>query len=152
MNNNNQYLRRLSKKIFDKKKSFFVLFFLLFFFLVQISGVKNLRADDSLVNGQVGLSQIGGAFGETGSSPRDMKTMVIEVIQAILGLTALLMTILLIYGGFFWMTSAGSEERVKTAKRIITAAVIGLFIIMVSYVITYFVIETTRKTITGSIW
>ncbi len=48
---------------------------------------------------------------------------------------------LLIYGGYTWMTAQGNEEGVGTAKKIITAAVIGLIIIMASYAVTDFVLK-----------
>jgi hypothetical protein len=38
-----------------------------------------------------------------------------------------------------WMTSGGNEERVKKAKQILIAAIIGLVIILSAYAITNFI-------------
>ena len=37
--------------------------------------------------------------------------------------------VIIVYAGFLWMTSAGNEEKVGEAKKIITAGIIGLIII-----------------------
>lgn len=47
--------------------------------------------------------------------------------------------ILIVYAGFLFVTSAGDSGKVAKAKNTITAAVIGLVIIMLAFVITRFV-------------
>ena len=39
------------------------------------------------------------------------------------------------YGGFLWMTSGGSEQRIAKGKEAILAAVIGLAIVFGSFII-----------------
>ena len=63
-----------------------------------------------------------------------------SAIKAFLSILGVIFLLLLIYGGYTWMTAQGNEEGVATAKKIITAAVIGLVIIMASYAITDFVL------------
>ena len=46
---------------------------------------------------------------------------------------------LIVYAGFLFVTSAGDSGKVAKAKNTITAAVIGLVIIMLAFVITRFV-------------
>ncbi|MCH7759519.1 hypothetical protein IID20_04130 [Patescibacteria group bacterium] len=70
----------------------------------------------------------------------DLPVLIIEWITRILQLVSLVLVILLISGGFIWMTSGGSEEKVKKAKGIIKSAIIGLIIIILSYSLTTFVI------------
>jgi hypothetical protein len=53
------------------------------------------------------------------------------------------------YAGFKWMTAGGNEDDVATAKKMITAAVVGLVIIMSSYAITTFVISSLYKSTAG---
>jgi Type IV secretion system pilin len=48
---------------------------------------------------------------------------------------------LTIYGGFVWIKSAGREEEVTRARKIVTTAVIGLVILLSSYAITNFILQ-----------
>jgi len=46
---------------------------------------------------------------------------------------------LVIYGGFLWMTARGNEQQVTKAKDLIISAVIGLVIVLAAYAITAYV-------------
>ena len=63
------------------------------------------------------------------------------IIKGFLGLLAMIFLVLILYGGYLWMTARGNEEQVKKAKDNITAATIGLAIIIAAYSITYFVFK-----------
>ncbi|MFA6553098.1 MAG: pilin [Patescibacteria group bacterium] len=72
----------------------------------------------------------------------------IRVIQWVLGLLGLVAVIMIMLGGFMWMTSAGNEERVKKSKTILTSAIIGMIIIMTSWALITFVINKTNDVTT----
>lgn len=63
------------------------------------------------------------------------------IIKSALSFLGVIFLILMIYGGFLWMTASGKEEQVSKAKSIITAAIIGLIIVISAYAISYFVIK-----------
>ena len=65
--------------------------------------------------------------------------IVSKVIQAFLGLLGIIFIILMLYGGYQWMTARGNEEQVNKAKETIQRAVIGLVIVLSAYAITYFI-------------
>ncbi len=88
------------------------------------------------------IENIGSSIG-LGTS--DLKTTVVNIIKLVLGLMTLLAVALIIYGGFVWLTAAGNEENVEKAKRIISAAVIGLVIILLAWAIVIFVANTTAN-------
>ena len=69
----------------------------------------------------------------------DIGELIAGIIQVILGLLAIIFLILTIYAGFRWMTSAGNEEAISKAKSTITAAIIGLVVVLAAYAITYFI-------------
>ncbi|OGK26766.1 hypothetical protein A3C28_01835 [Candidatus Roizmanbacteria bacterium RIFCSPHIGHO2_02_FULL_39_9] len=46
---------------------------------------------------------------------------------------ALLLLLMLLYGAFTWITAGGNPENLKRAQKIITFAVFGLFIVLLSY-------------------
>ncbi|OIO52101.1 hypothetical protein COY93_03655 [Candidatus Uhrbacteria bacterium CG_4_10_14_0_8_um_filter_58_22] len=55
---------------------------------------------------------------------------------ALFSVLAVVLLVLMLYSGFLWMTAQGKEERIKKAKGILTAAVIGLIVILSGYAIT----------------
>lgn len=65
-----------------------------------------------------------------------------QIINVILSVLGVIFFVLLVYGGFLWMTSAGNEDKVKKAKTLITDAIIGLIIILAAYAISAFVINS----------
>ncbi len=72
--------------------------------------------------------------------PKDLASSVVKVSQYIIGFLALLSVVLLIYAGFTWMTAAGNEEKISSAKKTITAAVIGIAIVLLAGAIVAFVV------------
>jgi hypothetical protein len=64
----------------------------------------------------------------------------IEILLSFLGVVFL---VLIIYGGFMWMTAQGNEEQVGKAKKIIVNSVVGTVIVMLAYAITFFVLWAT---------
>lgn len=73
-------------------------------------------------------------------SNQDLKETITNIVRIVLGFLGLLTVIFIIYGGFIWMTSYGNPDRISTAKKLISAAVVGLILILVSYSIATFVV------------
>ncbi len=63
--------------------------------------------------------------------------IIARTINAILGLVGSVFVVLIIWSGFRWMTSAGNTDQIKKAKETMINSVIGLAIIVASYVISY---------------
>lgn len=70
--------------------------------------------------------------------PRDTIASLIRVIMGFLGTLAVL---LVLYGGFKWMTASGNQEQVEDAKKLLIAGVIGLVIILSAYGIATYVLN-----------
>lgn len=64
------------------------------------------------------------------NTPQDLFTNIITGLLAISGSFALMM---LVIGGFRYVTSAGEKDLIENAKSQIKAAIIGIIIILVSY-------------------
>jgi len=77
--------------------------------------------------------------GKAGLPTEDLETTITDIIQWVLGFLALVAVIMVIYGGFVWLTAAGNEERVASAKKVISAAIIGLVIILLAWAIVWFI-------------
>jgi Zn-dependent protease with chaperone function len=76
----------------------------------------------------------------TGLGTKDLREGVMSIVRLLLGFLGIVAILILLYGGFLWFTSAGNEEKVGQAKKVISAAIIGLVIIFISYAIAQFVI------------
>ena len=93
---------------------------------------------------QGGLNDVGNrVYGETGTP--DLRASVFLIVQALLGFLGIIFLILVIYAGFTWMTAGGNEEKIGTAKKLLTNAAIGLAIILCAYAITLFIFNVLIK-------
>lgn len=77
----------------------------------------------------------------TGLGTNDVKQSVMLIVNVLLGFLGILAIVIILWGGFRWMTSAGNEEKIGEAKKIIAAGIIGLIIIFTSYAVATFVIS-----------
>ena len=87
---------------------------------------------------------LGLATGET-----DLYAGISKIVAYILQFLGLIAVIIILYGGFIWMTSAGNEEKVSKAKSTITAGLIGLIIIILAWAISTFVIGAVTDSLAG---
>ncbi|MFA5413568.1 MAG: pilin [Patescibacteria group bacterium] len=78
---------------------------------------------------------LGGGTGIT-SVPR----LIGNIIKTILTIVGALALAMFIYGGFTWMTSGGSSEKIQKGKNILMWAVIGLVVIFTSYTLVDFLL------------
>lgn len=63
---------------------------------------------------------------------------IINIISVVVGIAAVIM---MIYGGFRYITSAGNQESVKAAKSTILYALIGLVVVALAQIIVQFVLK-----------
>jgi len=70
----------------------------------------------------------------------DLVTAVSNIINIILSVLGIIAVIIVLMGGFKWMTSQGNEEKVGEAKKLLSAGLIGLVIVLAAYAISRFVI------------
>lgn len=82
------------------------------------------------------------------SDPRDIAVDIVKYLMTFLGIIAVVVILL---GGFKWMTAAGNEDKVSEAKKLIIAGVIGLIIILSAFAIVTFVIGITDNVLQGGI-
>jgi len=63
------------------------------------------------------------------------RNTVLTALNFFLGFLALLTTGILLYGGFLYITSAGNDENVEKAKKLIMYAAIGIIVIFMAFAI-----------------
>lgn len=97
-----------------------------------------LVADFILAAGPDLGMEYGEATGLGETDPREIAANIIRIALAFLGVIAV---ILIMYGGFVWMTAAGNQERIERAKKILVSAIIGLIIILSAFAIATFLLN-----------
>lgn len=119
-----------------------VLFFVFFFSTVTLAQTaKRNLLDEARINAFSVANQSGV------STDKTVQGYSGAIIQGALGLVGFAFFILMVYGGFIWLTSRGSEDRVTKGKNIVIAAVIGLVVIVAAYAATWFI--TQRLIVNG---
>lgn len=93
---------------------------------------------------QTGLTELGG-IAYNASQPKDIRLVIADSIQVILGLIGFVLVILMIIAGFQYMTAAGNKTQIDGAISRIKNAFIGLIIILISYAATVFIIAQLNK-------
>ena len=78
----------------------------------------------------------------TGLGQRDPRAIVAQIIRIILGFLGVIAVIIILLGGFKWMTAQGNEEKTTEARKLIISGVIGLVIILAAFGIAQFVINS----------
>jgi hypothetical protein len=79
---------------------------------------------------------------ELGLGTRDLRAGIMSFINIIMGLLGTIAILIILYGGFKWMTSGGSDDKVGEARKLIIEGAIGLVVILSAYAIAQFVLDT----------
>ncbi len=95
------------------------------------------------------FAQYGFEYGsQLNMGTRDIRSSIMQVINILMGFLGIVAIIIILAGGFKWMTAMGSEDKIGEARKLIVAGIVGLGIILSSYAIAYFVL-TSLMTATG---
>jgi hypothetical protein len=89
------------------------------------------------------------SFNAVGMGNRDPRRIASSVIQVMLGFLGVIAVILILFGGFKWMTASGNDDKVEEAKRLITAGVVGLLIVLAAFAVSIFVLNALMRSTAG---
>lgn len=81
-------------------------------------------------------------YTEEGFSESDPREIVARIIKIALGFLGSIAVILIVLAGFKWMTAAGNEDKIAESKKLMSAAVVGLVIILMAFALTTFLIDS----------
>lgn len=129
-------------------KILFILPFWLFFFVLAPIEVDRVQAAGSLWDMQKGTigedTNVPKVFGETQSGVRDFRVIILHVIKIFFTFLGIICIGIILYAGFKWMNSRGDSGEIEEAKKYILRAVIGLFIILASIIMTDFALRAVQ--------
>ncbi len=125
------------------KTKIFTLGFLLVLNLVSLAPMQKLFAADpvstskGLTCGDASLHRdpSTGLCVPIGGGPVSVNQVILRGINILLGLAATVAILYIVIGGYQYITSAGNEEQAGKGRKTVTNAVIGLAIIILSFVI-----------------
>lgn len=100
------------------------------------TGVASIASGIDAASHGTGLQD----FCQSGSFQRCVENIVGGVINVVLSLVGILLLGYTMYAGFLWMTSGGETDQAEEAMKMIRQAVIGLFIVIMSFVISSYII------------
>lgn len=101
--------------------------------------------------GQDLLTQTGQQAGlQSGTAAQSLPVIVGNLIRTFISLLGLIFLVLIVYGGWLWLTARGESERVEKAKDTITRALIGLVIVVSAYALTSFIVSRIVASATPS--
>lgn len=89
-------------------------------------------------------SELSGTLGNA-----DLRVTVGKLINVALSLLGVIAVVIILAGGFKWMTAGGNDDKVAEARKMIFSGIIGLAIILSSWAIALFVLNRLRDA-TGS--
>ena len=100
-------------------------------------------AQTKITTGEL-LGEIGGSkpLEKTGLGSKPLPETVAAIIRVFMGLLGTVAVVIILIGGFQWMTAGGNEEKVEKAKKLLGYGVTGLAIVLAAYSITTFVITS----------
>ena len=87
----------------------------------------------------VGYNEINSTIQLGHTDPRTTIASIINTLMLFLGIIAVVIVLL---GGFKWMTAMGNEDKVSEAKKLMGAGVIGLVIILAAWGIATFILQS----------
>ncbi len=115
-----------------------------------IAGAAGIKSD--LCTGANAAAGLGadkdcGTAGKSGTSGiSGLKKLASDIVTYFSIIVGAIAVIMIIYGGFRYITSGGSSERVGSAKSTLIYAIIGLIIVALAQIIVHFVVNTSSKT------
>jgi hypothetical protein len=80
----------------------------------------------------------------------DLRTTIANTIRIIIGFLGIVAVVIILIGGFKWMTAGGNEDKIGEAKKLLVAGLIGLVIILMSYAIASFVLTQLSNATAGT--
>lgn len=139
-----------SKKIFFLLLLLISIFINISFFIPKIYAAEDDTGDSTVPASTIDqgsmtgkLDAFAGPQGANYPSPdkNNLRNIIVNAIRIVMALLGVLFLILIIISGFEWMTSGGNSTKIANAKKRLINAIIGLVIIICSYIILSFIMS-----------
>lgn len=103
----------------------------------------NVSADALTADELFGGDDTGDEFASTaGLGDADLVDTIANIIRIALGFLGVIAVVIILLGGFKYLTSQGNDQKTKDATKLIYSGIIGLVIVISAYAIASFVIDS----------
>lgn len=82
----------------------------------------------------------------------DLVTTAVKIANWLVGIAGSLALLMFVYGGIMFLISGGNNERVTKGRTILINSVIGLAVILLSFLIIGFVFKALGADVSGTAW
>jgi hypothetical protein len=115
------------------------------FAVPDCTGVPNKVAGGASTasGGNIDCTNVSGNDTAVTSAVGTLATKVVNIFTIIVGAASVIM---IIYGGFRYITSGGSSDRIGSAKNTLIYAIIGLVIVGLAQILVHFVLSQAANT------
>ena len=113
---------------------------IIIFFFISIQGVEAGNLSNAFDKKLKDVTTQAGYSDKTNSD--SLLSTISTIIKVFLSMLGVIFLVLMIYGGYLWMIDQGNNDKIKKAQSLITAAVVGLIIVLLAYAISYLVLST----------
>jgi len=90
------------------------------------------------ITGGAGMEEFTEASGVSGAS---LPTIIGRIVRIVISFLGLIAAVIIIVGGFQWMTSGGNEDKIAKAKKLMINGVIGMVLVVLAYAIATFIMS-----------
>ncbi len=90
-----------------------------------------------------------GNLGLIDNGSQDIRVLIINVLRYALTFVGIIAVIIIMYGGWLWMTSKGDADQINKAKKTLINATIGLVIILSAFIIVSFIANKVNDGLSG---
>lgn len=105
---------------------------------------RGTEAASCLYGSDVVPCQVGEDGCPYGKPVTDLRTNIRIALNVIFGFLGIVVIIMLVYGGFEWLTSMGSEDKVKKGRDTMLWAAAGAVAIAIAWTVASFILYTGR--------
>ncbi len=117
---------------------------------MAVQAANNALGVNDLFGGSQGYNGGNEFAGAAGLGSGDLVTTIASIIRVALGFLGVVAVVIILAGGFKWMTSGGEDAKVKDAKKLMISGCIGLAIVLAAYAIASFVIGSLTTAISNT--
>ncbi|MCX6799894.1 MAG: pilin [Candidatus Falkowbacteria bacterium] len=91
--------------------------------------------------GSTGTANVNGVDDSQSCGVNDFEELIVNVSKFILGISGAVALGFFVYGGFTWIISGGSPDKVKSGMTTLKNATIGLLVIFISYTLVFNIVK-----------
>ena len=110
--------------------------------------LASILAAPAIVGAQATTDNFGLDSGFTNVATKsdvDVKNAAASIVNIILGFLGIIAVIIILAGGFKWMTAGGNEDKVGEARQMIVQGLIGLVVVFAAWAIASFVVGSLKS-------